>query len=168
MLPPANKRIQVPIIFLFSIFFFPTFYSFCLFVNYIFFVYENWDLLGRKECAIMLRSLVTSLLTGATFSDLIWASKFSEYWTLWVPSSHQIRLETVWLIFVIDVLRYKCVTCQNYDLCRHCEALQLHPAHDMVPKVFRCPVQLDRWHCHSVSESSFDFSSIRALPMIKY
>jgi len=28
--------------------------------------------------------------------------------------------------------RYKCVSCQNYDLCRHCEARQLHPGHDMV------------------------------------
>ena len=60
------------------------------------------------------------------------------------PESHQIRLETVWLSFTIDVLRYKCVTCQNYDLCRHCEALQLHPAHDMVPQVFSCPVQLNK------------------------
>ena len=155
MLPPAHKRIQVPIIFL-SIFFFPAFYSFCLFVNYILCMkIENFW--GGKECAIMLRSLVTSLLTGATSSNLIWASKFSEYWTLWVPSSHQIRLETVWLSFTIDVLRYKCVTCQNYDLCRHCEALQLHPAHDMVPQVFSCPGQLNRWHCQSVSQT-FDFS----------
>ena len=119
---------------------------------------------GGKECAIMLRSLVTSLLTGATSSNLIWASKFSKYWTLWVPPSYQIRLETVWLSFNIDVLRYKCVTCQNYDLCRHCEALQLHPAHDMVPQVFSCPGQLNRWHCQSVSVSPFEFSSFRAPP----